>query len=82
MIYFDKGNLLLACIDNTRPNIINLSPLPKVKEVCKLQCEVSLKNNIYIYIFVYVYIMKKLLKLFINFNKYNIIIYLISKIGF
>jgi len=42
MIYFDKGNLLLACIDNTRPNIINLSPLPKVKEVCKLQCEVSL----------------------------------------
>jgi len=39
MIYFDNGNLLLACIDKTRPNIINLSSLPKVKEVCKLQCE-------------------------------------------
>ncbi|ORX60992.1 hypothetical protein BCR36DRAFT_315087 [Piromyces finnis] len=39
MIYFDKGNLLLACIDSIRPNIINLPALPKIKEVCKLSCE-------------------------------------------
>jgi len=51
MIYFDKGNLLLACIDSVRPNIINLPTLPKIKEVCKLNCEVSI---LYIYIYLFI----------------------------
>jgi len=41
MIYFNNGHLLLSCLEKIRPNTLNLPTLLKVKEVCKLKCEVN-----------------------------------------